>query len=150
MLAVNRNPSGWELRKFGWAMVGGFAVLGIVLWLLAWWRTTQAGVPFYAWTGQRTQVVILCLWGLGVLLWASSLAPYPVARAVYVAWMMMVVPIGIIMSTVIMTLIFAIVLPFFSLIRLSDPLRKTLHKEGTYWEDAKPYEPTIERMMRPF
>lgn len=150
LFQVNKKPDRVDLRSFGWAMIGGFAVLGLVLWLLAWWRTAEAGVPVYAWTGQTIQVVILCLWGLGALLWASSLAPYPVARAVYVGWMMMVVPIGIMMSTIVMTLVFAIVLPVFSLIRFSDPLRKKLHKEGTYWEDAKPYEPTIERMMRPF
>ncbi|UCF32729.1 MAG: hypothetical protein JSV78_10385, partial [Phycisphaerales bacterium] len=87
---------------------------------------------------------------LGPLLFASSLASYPVARAVYVTWMSIVVPIGIFVSTIVMTLLFVVVLPVFSLIRFSDPLRKKLHKEGTYWEEAKPYEPTIERMTRPF
>jgi hypothetical protein len=64
--------------------------------------------------------------------------------------MSVVVPIGVFMTTIGMTLIFVLVLPVFSLIRFSDPLRKKLHKEGTYWEDARPYEPTIERMTRPF
>jgi hypothetical protein len=150
LFRVNRSPGKADLRKFGWAMIGGFGVLGALFWLEAWWWTAGAGVPLYTWTGKIFQIVVLCLWGLGVLLWASSLAPYPVARAVYVGWMMMVVPIGITMSTIVMTLVFTIVLPIFSLIRFSDPLRKKLRKEGTYWEDAKPYEPTMERMMRPF
>jgi hypothetical protein len=44
-----------------------------------------------------------------------------------------------------------IVLPPFSLlVRRKDPLRRKRTKEGSYWEDYKPYEPTLERMKRLF
>ena len=76
--------------------------------------------------------------------------PRPSHRTRYVGWMSLVVPIGIFMTTIGMTLIFVIVLPVFSLIRFSDPLRKKLHHGETYWEDPRPYEPTLERMTRPF
>jgi hypothetical protein len=41
-------------------------------------------------------------------------------------------------------------LPVFSLIRFSDPLRFKLKSGGSYWEDHPPHEPTLERTMRPF
>jgi amino acid transporter len=151
---VNKNPSRVDLRKFGRAMLGGFTVLGVILWLApviaAWWNDRPASWDMLHWSSGRNQWASIVCWVLGPLLFASSLAPYPVARTVYVGWMSVVVPIGIFVSTIVMTLVFLLVLPVFSLIRFNDPLHKKLHKKGTYWEDAKPYEPTIERMMRPF
>ena len=154
LFAVKRNPSKAELRKFGWAMIGGFAVLGAILWLAplikAWWNDLPTSWDMLRWSSSRNQWASIVCWVLGPLFLASSLAPYPVARAVYVGWMSVVVPIGIFMTTIGMTLIFVLVLPVFSLIRFGDPLRKKLHDGETYWEDARPYEPTLERMQRPF
>ncbi len=72
------------------------------------------------------------------------------ARPVYVAWMTVTVPIGLVMSTVLLTVLFVFVLPLFSLIvRWSDPLQKKLGA-STYWEEYKPHEHTLERMRRLF
>ena len=60
------------------------------------------------------------------------------------------VPVGTVMSTVLLTAVFVVVLPLFSIVvRLGDPLRKKLGG-ATYWEDYKPYEHTLDRMRRLF
>jgi hypothetical protein len=65
--------------------------------------------------------------------------------------MTVTVPIGIAVSTVLLTLLFFVVLPVFAIIvRMGDPLRKKLTQDDTYWEDHEPYEPTLDRMERLF
>lgn len=133
LFGVNRNPSPSELRKFGLAMLLGFGVIGGLLW----WRTGTVGVA-------------IALWCIAGLLCAISWLTPQLGRKVYVGWMVGGAAIGKIMLPVFLTLAFFILLPPFSLIRLADPLRLKLKKDGTYWERHKPHEATIERMMRPF
>lgn len=83
---------------------------------------------------------------------AGLLALYSprLGRKLYIAWMTMTLPVGLLMSTLLLTILYFLLLPVFSLIvRRKDPLRKKLGGP-TYWEDYKPHEPTIERMRRPF
>lgn len=149
MFAVNRNPSAADLRKFGWAMLGGFGGLGALLWVIHWWRVSEGAL--FEWSGHGVQVTVLCLWALGLVLWVLSLLSLALAKPVYVFWMMVTVPVGIVVSTVLLTLLFFIVLPIFAVIvRAGDPLRKRLTPDDTYWEDHEPYEPTLERMRRLF
>ncbi len=149
VFTVNKNPTPGDLHKFGWAMLLGFAVIGLILWIAPWVKTQDAAR--LSWAGTGTQVLALALWALGAALWAASFAPPAVARPVYVAWMSAVVPIGVAMSTIMLTLLFILLLPVFSLIvRVGDPLRKKLGAQDSYWEDYRPYEPTLERMKRPF
>ena len=149
MFEVNKNPSSSVLRSFGRAMLIGFGVLGAIVWLLT-WRSGSIPGPF-SWSGAGAQVAAVVLWTVGVLLFLlSRFAPGP-ANSVYVIWMTAANAIGIVMSTVLLTLLFIIVLPLFSLIvRWGDPLRKRLKQNGTYWESYKPHEPTLERMGRLF
>lgn len=148
MFAVNRQPDRLELHRFGHAMLGGFAVLAAAVWLLH-WRKVGTLSPL-DWDGSRAQVAALVLATLGVALLALSRGPYPLARAVYVAWMSAAMLIGRVMTPLLLTVLFLLVLPWFSLIRLGDPLRKKLRRTGSYWEDCKPYPSTLERMQRPF
>jgi hypothetical protein len=149
MLPVNTNPTTKDLRNFAIAMLIGFGVLGGVLWLVPWWKS---GLPVHLrWTGAGAQVSAICLWTLGVVLFALGLAPRPVARTVYVFWMSMAMAIGTVVTTILLTAMFIAFLPWFAIIvRFGDPLRRKLHKGETYWEDYKPYPATIERMQRPF
>ncbi len=150
MFTVNRNPTPAELRKFGWAMLGGFGVLGALLWILHGWRT-ESGL--LAWTGAPAQIAAPCLWVAGIVLWVVSRLSPAIARPVYVAWMSVTVPIGIAVSTALLTVLYFVLLPVFSVIvRLGDPLRKKLSRGGaeSYWEEHKPYEATLDRMERLF
>ncbi len=149
MFTVNKNPTISDLRKFGWAMLVGFWAIGALLWLSPWLKTRD--LPALGWSGTGLQFTAISLQALGVGLCFLSLAAPPVARPVYVAWMTAAGAIGIVMSTVLLTVLFVFLLPVFSLVvRAGDPLRKRLTAGGTYWEDYKPHEATLERMKRPF
>ena len=147
MFTVNRNPSVSDLRKFGWAMLLGFGVIGAILWVVAWRR--YGGGPF-AWSGLAIQYVAIVFLALGIVLYVLGVAAPVVSRPVFVAWMTVTVSIGIVMSTVLLTVLFVFFLPLFSLIvRAGDPLRKKLGA-SSYWEDYKPHEHTLERMRHTF
>jgi hypothetical protein len=148
---VNRNPTISELRRFGWATLGGFAVLGALLWYLAVkpegaWRPAAWG-----WTGAGKQVAALLLWGLGLaMLLVCGMAP-AAARRVYVGWMTGAVCIGTVVTTIVLSILFVVLLPVFSLIRFADPLRLKRKPPGeSYWEDHRHHESTLERTIRPF
>ena len=104
MFTINRNPSVADLRKFGWAMLGGFGGLGALLWLIHWWRVSEGGLLH--WSGHGVQVAVLCLWALGFVLWGVSFLLPALAKWVYVFWMTVTVPVGIVVSTVLLTLLF--------------------------------------------
>ncbi len=147
MFTVNRNPTHVELARFGSAMLLGFSGLAAALWIIA---ALKADASILAWRDASAQVLAIALVGLGATLFVISKSSVPATRTIYVAWMTATVPVGVAMSTVMLTLLFVLLLPVFSfIVRLGDPLRKKL-RGSTYWEDYKPHEPTLERMKRPF
>jgi len=148
MFTVNRNPSPRDLRMFAWSMLIGFNVLAIVALLLACWKSgwTQ---PFF-WPSPRAKTIAIVFSVVGTSMWLVSLVSPAAAKRLYIGWMTVMVPVGIAMSTVMLTLLFVILLPVFSLIvRRGDPLRKKLGA-SSYWENYKPHEDTLERMRRLF
>jgi len=147
MFTINKNPSVYDLRKFGWAMLFGFGVIGVILWVIAWQRY---GGGSFGWSGAPGQQVAVGLFMLGVGLCVIGTTAPSLARPVYIAWMSVTVPIGLVMSTILLTVLFVLVLPLFSLVvRWGDPLRKKLGGT-TYWENYKPHEHTLDRMRRTF
>ncbi len=150
MFTVNKNPDADELRKFGWAMLIGFGVIAMVFWAAPWWKARDVAV--LAWSGSGLQTTAIAFGGLGLLLCIFGHAVPVVAKPVYVIWMSVTVPVGIVMSTVLLTILFVVLLPIFSIVvRFGDPLRKKLSPDSdTYWEDYKPHEATLDRVGRPF
>ncbi|MCH8148880.1 MAG: hypothetical protein IH987_13020 [Planctomycetes bacterium] len=149
MFTVNRNPTPSDLRGFGWAMLIGFGGIGALTWLLPWIRGIDGAAA--GWSGSRGQIASLCFWALGASMGLVGLTSPVAAKPVYVIWMSLTVPIGLVMSTILLTVLFILLLPVFSIIvRFGDPLRKQRHARNSYWEDPKPYESTMERMARPF
>lgn len=147
MLApVNRNPDRRTIRQFGWSMILGFGVLAMALWFLR--------VPpslRWHWAGQSTQIVCAVLAGVGLMIGVMAFLWPTAGRWFYVAWMSATRLMGIAVFFIGLSIAFLIVLPVFSLIiRRMDPLRRRLHPDRTYWEDATPIEHTLERMRRPF
>ena len=149
MFTVNKNPSRDDLRKFGVAMLLGFGFIGAILFLLPWLKARDASA--FEWTGTGLQIAAVSLPALGAALFLLSYASPRAAKPVYIVWMSATVPIGIVMTTIMLSVLFFVLLPVFALIiRLGDPLGKKLKAEGSYWEDYRPHEATIERMERPF
>ena len=149
MFTVNKNPTVDDLRKFGFAMVAGFLFIGAMVYLASWVRTGE--VSTLGWRGSGFQWAAIGLALLGLAMCGLCRLSPTAARPVYIAWMTVAVGVGTVVSTILLTLLFVFLLPVFSIIvRLGDPLRKKRKPHGTYWEDYKPHEPTIERMKRPF
>lgn len=128
-------------------MLIGFGAIGVLLWIAG---ARRAGASVSAWTGSGAQIAAIVFGLLGAGLFALSRASRSITKTVYVGWMTVTIPVGIVMSTILLTVLFVLILPVFSLIvRRGDPLRKKLGG-STYWEDYKSHEPTLERMRRPF
>jgi hypothetical protein len=144
MRAINKNPSPRELRTFGLIMLAGFCILGGLFWFSGRLPGTWCG-----WSGSGRQCTGIVLFLVGAACAACSASP-SVGRLLYVGWMTVGMYLGMVMTTVMLTLMFFLLLPVFSLIRLADPLRLKLRKTGSYWEDHKPHEATLERTARPF
>lgn len=110
------------LRSFG--LVVGGVLLGIGAFV--WWRHDGAA-------GTATYVLA----GVGGALVLIGLAAPRVLRPVYRAWMALAVVLGFVMTRVLLTLVFTlVVLPIGLVMRLAgrDPLHRRLDPEAsTYW-----------------
>lgn len=135
-------------------MVLGFTAIAALAWCAPWvssiWRGT--GEPTWlAWRGAGGQMAGIAFVALGVALWVLSILSTRLTRTVYVAWMSVTVPCGVVMGTIMLSVVFIVVLPIFAVIvAMGDPLRKKLSKSGSYWESARPFEASLERMRRLF
>ena len=141
--SVNKNPSRAVLRQFGIVMLVGLGVIGAFIW----YKTSPNWRQWGGTTGQRVAVGFAAV-GLAVML--ISVAAPALAKPVYVGWMTFATWIGSVMTPVLLTVLFILILPIFALIRFKDPLRLRLRAAGSYWEPHKPHEHTLERCARPF
>lgn len=136
MLPINRNPSARDLRSFArlWfplfvAMVGG----------VLWWRV--GSLP-----------AALAVWTLGAATAAAVLASARVARAVFVGLMIVTYPIGLVVSTLTLALMFYLVFtPLGWGMRLAgrDPLRLRARGERSEWH-AYRQDDDPQRVFRQF
>jgi len=143
MFTVNKNPSPRELRMFA---VGMLFVPVILILILGFWRRRQPDESIAAiWLALAISLSVL-----GAVAGLFTLTVPTIGRRLYITWMTVTLPIGVAMSTLLLTVLYFVLLPIFAIIvRRQDPLRKKLGG-ATYWEDYRPHEPTIERMRRPF
>lgn len=151
MFTVNKNPSVKEIASFGWVMLGGFGVIGALWWYIA--VKPEGGywpVHSWGWNGKGWQIAAVALWILALLSLVVCRVSFPAARKYYVIWMTGAMYVGTVMMTVLLTVLYFVLLPVFSLIRLADPLRLKRHRRESYWEKPSAHEATLERMRRPF
>ena len=119
---INWMPSNQELRKFGWTLLIGFGVIGLLVFFKG--HRATAG-----W-----------MWGISAFILLLSLTIPVAAKPFYMVWMGLGMVIGSIMSRVVLTIIFFLVLtPVALFFRLTcrDALRikKTAKDAPTYWND---------------
>jgi uncharacterized membrane protein len=107
-----------ELRKFGWLVGGVLAVLGILMWL-------------------RHKTYFPYLLAPGVVLVVSGFLFPKVLKYVYIAWMSAAIVLGFVVSNVILTIFFLLVITPIGLIAHlcgRDFLRLKIQREApTYW-----------------
>lgn len=122
LVSINWRPDARELRKFGLTVLIGFAVIGLITWLVS-----------------KNLTGAYWLWGIGIVFGVSGLTGTVVALPFYYIWMGIAFIIGNIMSRVIMFLVFFLVVtPLGLLMRLTgrDRLRLKRGRPETYWVDA--------------
>ncbi len=136
MIDVNWRPSPRELRQFA-AM--GIAFSGLMASVVLW----KGGSPTLAGT----------IVGVGFVLGSAGCVVPPLLRPVYVVLMALALPIGWVVSHVLLALVyFGLMTPLGLLLRLfgHDPLRRRFDPEtDSYWI---PHEPTqdTQRYFRQF
>jgi hypothetical protein len=141
----NRNPSVREVRKFGLVMLCGFVVLAGLFW---WSGKAEEGG--WGWSGSGLHWASAVLAVLGLIILLTTLTSHAAGRVVYVVWMTAATYLGTVMTLVLLSALFVVLLPIFSLIRFKDPLRMKLKAGGSYWEDHTHHESTLERTIHPF
>lgn len=124
-----------NLRSFGLLM----AIALLALSTLHVWR---AGA-------ERSWLLVSTLAVLSVVFSALAILAPQALRLLYKPWMAMGHILGLVMTTVLMTVIYFTLLVPFTLIRRRDPLRTRLGG-STYWEPHNNPEPTLERFRRAF
>lgn len=121
MMKIDWNPPARQLAQFGWISLIGFPLIGV----MTWW---QAGAPEW---------LLWSLVGLGVLTCGLSRIDPKLIRPIYVVMMAIALPIGFVISFVMMTLIYyGMVTPLGLLFRLlgKDPLAKHPDPDmASYW-----------------
>jgi hypothetical protein len=121
MLPINRNPGARELRSFARIWFPAFvALLGGVLY----WRVEQPAAA-------------VLVWAVGSALAIGVLANPTVARGVFVGLLIVTYPIGVVVSTVALAILFYLVFaPFGWMMRLMgrDPLRLRARGAPSDWQ----------------
>jgi hypothetical protein len=120
MLPINRNPAPRELRSFArlW-----FPLFVAVFGGMIWWRS-----------GSPNGAVIV--WSVGAAIAAAVLASVAAARAVFVGLLIVTYPIGWVISTIALAIMFYLVFaPLGFGMRLAgrDPLRLKRRADASNW-----------------
>ena len=71
-------------------------------------------------------------------------------KQIWEGWKWVAEKINWFMTGVLCTVLFFTVLPFWSVMRFWDPLRKKLGGQDSYWEPYRNSPATLDRFMRPF
>lgn len=68
---------------------------------------------------------------------------------IWAGWKKVAHAMGVFNTYLLLSVLYFLFIPFFSLVRFSDPLSKRLGA-ASYWRDRKPVPDTLERHRRPF
>jgi hypothetical protein len=93
MLPINRNPAARELRSFSRVWLPLFVV---VAGAMAWWRL-------------ESPATAIAVWILGGILAVSALRSREVARMIFVGLQTLTYPIGLVVSTLALAILFYLV-----------------------------------------
>jgi hypothetical protein len=145
LIEINLRPDESTLRKFGFIALAGFALVALLAY--------QEWAIFAMGLGAARVPVAASFAGLALLTTLFSLVLPRANLPIYVGLTLVALPIGLVLSYVIMATIFYLVItPIGLLLRAfgKDPLeRRFLPEDVSYWQDARP-TPAKERYFRQF
>ena len=140
------DPTKSELLRFGLIVFAGMTVVAVYLWI-----TDGYAQARWFWAGTSRQIASVIVVAAGTLVLFSSIISLGVGKVIYKTWITGATALGTCLTFFVLTLMYFLVLPVFSLIRFRDPLRlKLLGNDETYWEDHRHHESTLERSQRLF
>lgn len=137
MIEIDFKPDEKTLRQFGWIALGGFGLLA----LLSWFEL----LVFSFGLGEARLPVAAGFAAAGVLAAVFSLVAPKANRPIYVALAVIALPIGFVLSYVIMgTLFYLLITPVGLVFMLTR--RDSLHRAfpspaESCWSDARPARP---------
>lgn len=144
LIEINWRPEAGELRKFGWAMIAGFGLIGLLVYLnsahSSGWRDWSVGI------------LPLVLWITGGVAGSLGLSGTRVALPVYWAWMGIAFVMGNIISRLLLVLFYyGMITPMGFCMRLAGRNKLTLRRAQveSYWQDVPPV-PDKSRYERQF
>jgi len=124
LIQINKNPSRKDLNWFGILLAAFFGLVGWVAW--------------HRFGNHRAAQV---LWGIGVVLPAVYYAIPGLRRPIFLAWMYLAFPIGLVVSNVVLVLVYFVVFtPVGLIMRLvgHDPLQRAFDTaKRTYWVEHR-------------
>jgi hypothetical protein len=136
IIEINRHPSHKELRVFGAIWLVFFGLLGATVW------HKSGSLQTSYW-----------IWGLAAAVALAGFASPAFMRLVYVGMAYLAYPIGLVVSTVLMAVVFFIVLTPLGLIRRlvgGDPMERAFERDRkSYWKPRARVE-NVERYFRQF
>ena len=136
LIDVNWNPPRWQLRQFAVLFLIFIGGLGTVLYF--------KGKPL---------VVSEILWNLSWVVCLAGLIYPPLVRPVYVAMMAVALPVGFVVSTILMVIIYYLILtPIGLAMRLFgyDPMRmRPAAGSGSFWIE-RPTKSDVSRYFKQY
>ena len=137
LVQIDLRPDTKTLRQFGFIALAGFTLLAFLAW--------REALVFSIGLGGAREPLALAFVAVGVVAaFFSAVAP-AANRPLYVGLTLLALPIGFVLSYVILTLLFyAIIAPIGLILRIAgkDPLQRGFLPDAqTYWADARPARP---------
>jgi hypothetical protein len=137
LIELNWRPDDRTLRQFGFIALAGFALLGALAWF-------ERGLFAFG-LGAAREPLALAFGGLALVSLLFSLV-FPRGNwPIYVGLSAVALPIGFVLSYVIMgTLFYGVIAPIGLVLRLfgEDPMKRGFARDAaTYWVDARPPRP---------
>lgn len=137
MIKINWNPGEIMLRQFGWISLLGFGLFAAITWFKF---------------GNQTIAITLC--SVAVLAPMIGMVRPKLLKPLYIGLSFITLPIGIIISNLVLLLIFLLVFtPLALIFRLfgRDELRlRQDHKTSTYWQKYDPDKRSPTSYYRPY
>ncbi len=132
VVEIRRDPSRAELRWFGLTLAVTLGVLGVVVW---------GKGRFILGTGHAPPIASWVVWGIGVVVPAVYYAVPRARKRIFVGFMYLVYPIGLVMSHIILGVVFYLVItPIGVVMRLfgHDPMGRGFDPgASTYWTEHR-------------
>ncbi len=135
LIDMNFKPDRATLRQFGWISLVAFGALGALTWF-------KHRFLFWALEPQTAHTAAYVLWAVAALSAVLAVVAPSALRGLYVALMLIALPIGFVLSHVIMAVIFyGVFTPVGLVMRLfgRDPMHRRLDPgASTYWIPREP------------